>query len=95
MIAATLLAVRAAAYVAGWTTGTLLRLTARTLLPVAPRRPHQPLDPCPCICCSTRVALEATGRTETPWCDCADYPPHQRCDCLPCHQQHTPCQALP
>lgn len=93
MIAALLLPLRAAAYFAGYATGTALRLAANRLRPVA--RPLPQLDPCPCICCSTRIVLEATGRTETPWCDCAEYPAHQRCDCIPCRQQHNPCEAVP
>lgn len=90
MFAAVLLSVRAAAYVTGWTAGSLLAALSRTLSPV----PVPDLDPCPCICCSARIALVATGRTETPWCDCTDYPPHQRCECTPCRQQHAPVELV-
>lgn len=90
MIAALWLGVRAAAYLTGWTTGSAVALLARTLAPV----PVPDLHPCPCICCSTRAALVATGRTESPWCDCTDYPAHQRCECTPCRQQHAPCELV-
>jgi hypothetical protein len=92
MIAALWLSVRAAAYMTGWTTGTIIAATARRLLPVPP---VPALDPCPCICCAAHAALVATGRTESPWCDCVEFPAHQRCDCTPCRQQHRPCEPVP
>jgi hypothetical protein len=89
MIAVALLGFRACAYLAGWATGRTIQGAALLgrLLPVAP---VPDLDPCPCICCGVRAALAATNRTETPWCDCPDYPPHQRCQCGPCLQVHQP-----
>lgn len=89
-MAAVLFGIRAASYAAGWTTGALLAAATR-LLPVAP---VPDLDPCPCICCAARAALLATNRTETPWCDCADYPPHQRCACTACRQVHHPVELV-
>jgi hypothetical protein len=89
---AALLSLRAVAYLTGWTCGRTLSLAAR-LLPVAPPVPAP--DPCPCICCAARQALAATGRTESPWCDCLEFPPHQRCDCGPCRQIHRPVEAVP